>query len=281
MRELQPAGQPWSEPERMRVGGLGRVSLSRTAFAASVVVHVIVGYALSRHTWTDSPTPPRALAEFFLFETVPPPPRERALPPEEPPAETREVPQPVPTPARPPAPTVERAVESPPPVETREQAEPTPPAPTPAPRIDFEEARQRAAEEVIAEREADSPYMTFSIDDVAPPRPIEEPERRSIFDGGGGTRGPSVGQVGQARTPVGRRLSELCNALTGGFSLMGFGSFCARGDEEPSGLFPELRPAYLDLMPECVETRPDTVEPSPFPTVKCRLVKREDAETEP
>ncbi len=50
-------------------------------------------------------------------------------------------------------------------------------------------------------------------------------------------------------------MSELCNALTGGFSLMGFGSFCAAANDEPSGLFPEVRPAYLDLMPECVETR--------------------------
>jgi hypothetical protein len=255
------------------------MSLSRTAFAASVVVHVIAGYALSRHKWTDAPPSPSTLAEFFLFEVVRPPPSEPALPPEEPPAEARELPQPVPAPTPSPAPIVERAAESPPPVETREEAEPTPP--TPAPRIDLEEARQRAAEEVIAEREADSPYMTFSIDDVAPPRPEQPEPKRSIFDGGGGTRGPSVGQVGQARTRVGHRLSELCNALTGGFSLMGFGSFCGRADDEPSGLFPEVRPRYLDLMPVCVETRPDAVEASPFPTVKCRLVEREDSGDEP
>ena len=75
-------------------------------------------------------------------------------------------------------------------------------------------------------------------------------------------------------------MSELCNALTGGFSLMGFGSFCAAADEEPSGLFPEVRPAYLDLMPECVETRdtaPQLARESPFPTLKCRLVKQEDS----
>jgi hypothetical protein len=76
-------------------------------------------------------------------------------------------------------------------------------------------------------------------------------------------------------------LSELCNALTGGFSLMGFGSFCGKADDEPSGLFPEVRPQYLDLMPECVETRPDAAEPSPFPTVKCRLVKPEEIGTVP
>ncbi len=89
--------------------------------------------------------------------------------------------------------------------------------------------------------------------------------------------------VGQQRTRVRRRKSELCNALTGGFgvALMGFGSFCAvrRPTSEPSGLFPEVRPAYLDLMPECVDTRdtaPALALEAPFPTIKCRLVKQED-----
>ena len=90
---------------------------------------------------------------------------------------------------------------------------------------------------------AEKEYLTFSIDDVAPPRPAEEPEpERSIFDPGPRSRGPTVGQPGQQRTAFGRRMSELCNALTGGFSLMGFGSFCAAANEEPSGLFPEVRP---------------------------------------
>jgi hypothetical protein len=75
-------------------------------------------------------------------------------------------------------------------------------------------------------------------------------------------------------------VSALCNALTGGFSLMGWGSFCAGpADGEPSGLFPEVRPAYLDLMPECVDTRdtaPALALEAPFPTVKCRLVMPEE-----
>jgi hypothetical protein len=60
---------------------------------------------------------------------------------------------------------------------------------------------------------------------------------------------------------------------------MGFGSFCAPPpDGSPSGLFPEVRPAYLDLMPECVDTRdtaPALALEAPFPTVKCRLVEPE------
>jgi hypothetical protein len=118
---------------------------------------------------------------------------------------------------------------------------PTPePALAPAPRapIDFDEERRRAANQVVTSRAAEKEYLTFSIDDVAPPRLAPEPEKRSIFDGTGAPRGPTVGQLGQARTKFGQRASALCNALTGGFSFMGFGSFCAGpSDGEPSGLF--------------------------------------------
>ncbi len=40
---------------------------------------------------------------------------------------------------------------------------------------------------------------------------------------------------------------------------MGWGSFCADPDDEPSGLFPEVMPEYLTLMPECVETQSSDV----------------------
>jgi len=148
--------------------------------------------------------------------------------------------------------------------------------------IDFDDERRRAANEVVTARAAKPEYLTFSIDDVAAPRPEPEPEKLSIFDGTGAraSRGPTAGQLGQARTKVGQKMSALCNALTGGFSLMGWGSFCAGpSDGGPSGLYPEVRPEYLDLMPECVDTRdtaPELALEAPFPTVKCRLVMPEE-----
>jgi hypothetical protein len=197
----------------------------------------------------------------------------------------REQPPPEPAPATRPTEIVEPAA-----VIDPIDPEPLPTAPrAPTPSVvELDDARQRAAEEIIAEGAAEAAaereYLTFSIDDVAPPRPAAEPERKSIFDGAGAPVGPKVGQLGQARTKFGRRVSEICNALTGGFSLMGFGSFCAPSDSEPSGLFPEVRPAYLDLMPECVDTRdtaPALALEAPFPTVKCRLVEQTDPELEP
>jgi hypothetical protein len=297
MLELELAGHPSIDTTRAPgAGARSAFPLSRMAFAGSIVAHVLAGYALLRTEWPGSVTPPpNPLAEFFLFEM----PRVPAA------AQPASVQQPVPLlPEAREQPQSERPAPAPRAAEPAEVVEPsatvvtpleTAPAPTtpvqPMPTGgDLAEARQRAAREVItegaAERDAESEYLTFSMDDVAPPRATPEPKpERSIFDGTGEPIGPKVGQLGQARTKVGHRLSEICNALTGGFSLMGFGSFCAPPSSgEPSGLFPEVRPAYLDLMPECVDTRdtaPALALEAPFSTVKCRLVKQEDPEEQP
>jgi hypothetical protein len=289
MRELELAGIDSMHPTRPR-GGLAQFPLSRAAFIASIAAHVLAGYALSSHVWPGASLPPPPTAEFFLFEMPAPRPPEAVpvAPPVEPVPEAREEPAPPPAP-------VPRAVEGVPEptvvVEPRPAVEPAPSAelapsaePALAPRapIDFDEERRRAANQVVESRAAQKEYLTFSMDDLVAPRPEREPEKRSIFDGTGAssTRGPTVGQLGQARTKFGHKVSALCNALTGGFSVLGFGSFCAGpSDSEPSGLYPEVRPAYLDLMPECVDTRdtaPELAREAPFPTVKCHLVKPDE-----
>jgi hypothetical protein len=294
MRELEFAGHASFRPPRSPRAGHASVPLSRTAFIASLAAHMLAGYLVLQHRWVEV-SEPAASADFFLFELPPsaPAPAEEAAPepgapspeveelaPELPPRAAEVVPPPIavvePVPVGEPLPAAE-------PVPEAELAPPVPPAP--APLVDLDEARRSAVRDVVTER-AESAYMTFSLDDVAPPRPEEpdEPER-SIFDGAGGPRGPSVGQLGQSRTRFGHRVAALCNALTGGFSLMGWGSFCAGpADGGPSGLFPEVRPAYLDLMPECVDTRdtaPALALEAPFPTVKCRLVMPDELEGQP
>jgi len=290
MREPELAGHPSIDSPRPEgAGGRAKFPLSRVAFVASVVVHAVAGYALTRHEWPSAPPQERPVADFFLFEMPRPPqaaPEPISVPePVAPVPEAREQPQPEP-PA--PAPRAAEPVEPQVTVVAPIEAEPPPLQPMPS-NADLAEARQRAAEEVITEGAAENEFLTFSIDDVAPPRPEPEPKpERSIFDGGGGGSGPSVATVGQQRTKFGRKVAELCNALTGGFAAVfqGFGLFsaCASPDSEPSGLFPEVRPAYLDLMPECVDTRdtaPALALEAPFSTVKCRLVKQEDPGREP
>jgi len=303
MRELELAIDISFDPGRA-LARRAPFRLSRQAFVVSILAHVLAGYALTRHL-LPATSPPAPTAEFFLFEMPARPPEVAPVaPPIEPLPELREEPAPAPAPQPvQPAPEPAVVVEPQPTVVVEPPAAvELAPAPSPAreiqpartleeelaplPRspddIDFEEERRRAANQVITARTAKSEYLTFSIDDVAAPRPEPEPEKLSIFDGTGAraTKGPTAGQVGQARTKIGQKMSSLCNALTGGFSLMGWGSFCAGPTEsEPSGLYPEVRPEYLDLMPVCVDTRdtaPELALDAPFPTVKCRLVKPDE-----
>src|SRR5262245_10343584 len=269
--------------------------LSRQAFVASIIAHLLAGYALSRQVLSES-SPPLPNTDFFLFEMPAqrPPEVVPVTPPTEPLPEAREEPVPAPQPARAaPEPTVvvppqpgandELQPAEPIPAPDLAPAEEAAPGVRPGASIDFGEERRRAANQVVTEHSAKPEYLTFSIDDVAAPRPEPEPERLSIFDGTGATKatkGPTVGQMGTARTKVGAKMSALCNALTGGFSFMGFGSFCAGpAESEPSGLYPEIRPEYLELMPVCVDTHdtaPELAREAPFPTIKCRLLKPDE-----
>jgi hypothetical protein len=287
MRELRLVSHPASAHDR------AAWPLSRNAFITSVLVHLAGAYIVGRMVFSvELPLVPEApRAEIIWLGARTPPPQ--APPAAEPPS-AAVAPQPppaveVPSNAEPPVPPqAQRAVPQrqpvapePAPVAPVEEAEPAAVAPRPvAPGIDFAAERRRAAAEVIGER-ADDSYLTFSVDEAAPPRPTPEPKpKRSIFDGAGGSGGPSVGQLGQQRTRFGRKAAELCNALTGGFGVafQGLGLFraCERPDDEPSGLFPEVRPEYLDLLPECAESQPENPElaaAAPFSTVKCRLVR--------
>ena len=76
--------------------------LSREAFIASILAHVLAGYALSRH-FIEGTSPPTPTAEFFLFEMPAPRPTEVApvTPPVEPVPEVREEPAPAPEPVQP------------------------------------------------------------------------------------------------------------------------------------------------------------------------------------
>ncbi len=315
MHELELAGHPSIDSERPR--GF-RAPSSRTAIIVSSGVHVLAFYALTLQQFSDAPAP-RTVADYFVFDlpaSRPEPlPEPEAVPeaaPAERPVERREVEPPAPAPevepersvvVEPAAPAAEAA-----PVEERVAGDEAAPLPVgeapideapideadaflvPPPSVDFDEERRRAAREVVTERSTQPEYLTFSMDDVAPPRPEPDERPPSIFDGGGGPDfgNRSVGTVGQQRTRIGRKLAEFCNALTGGFGVafQGFGLFsaCASPDGGPTGFFPEVRPAYLDLMPECVDTRdtaPALALDAPFPLVKCRLVKREEVGDQP
>jgi hypothetical protein len=113
-----------------------------------------------------------------------------------------------------------------------------------------------AIEQLSREQARENRFPTFSLNDVVPKAPPKEADpMEHLFDGGGGGPPPgrSVLGVGQARTKVGRFLSNLCNALTGGVSVFGgVMSLCARDTTGPYSASP-LRPEYLKKLPVCEE----------------------------
>ena len=234
--------------------------------------------------WPGAAPQPNPIAEFFLFEMPrPPAPRPSLLAParRSPLPEVREQPAACASAAAPrPQPVVgaargRRAA----PRELAARGD----APAPAPDvIDFDEARQRAAEEVVTERSAEK-----RVPDVLDRRrrcrrgPSAEPEpERSIFDPGPRSRGPHRRATGSAANGFRRASERALQRADGRLQSHGLRQLLRRApDEEPSGLFPEVRPAYLDLMPECVDTR-DTApqlalgKPVPDRQVPARQARR-------
>jgi hypothetical protein len=146
-----------------------------------------------------------------------------------------------------------------------------------APRVDWEAERRRAiaALSIEGEHKRDFSPSTApaSSDDFA----RHPPPTGAIFDAhvdGGSALAP-----GQARTRLGNALRGACNALLGGFSVLGFGRFCA--ENRPTNyLILDVRPDYLLTLPECTEPAADAPafearDGIPYRSAKCKLVPKE------
>jgi hypothetical protein len=143
---------------------------------------------------------------------------------------------------------------------------------------DWDEERRRAVEAVAEQVARAGEFREPTVEQLLKPRerePYVIPEV-TIFDlGNRGGSSPGPLSPGMARTKFGRALGELCNALTGGFGLFGM-SVCARPENRPTGLYPEVLPEWLKLTPVCDRSKPVVVEA--YPTARCRLVPKETEE---
>jgi hypothetical protein len=149
------------------------------------------------------------------------------------------------------------------------------------PDIDWEQERTNAVKRVLEAQARENGRIAFSSEEL-----FEEPEaeppnpREHIFDSP--RRGPSRSALtpGQGRSRFANRVAALCNALTGGAGIFGLGSICA--DAGPGAdFFADIRPAYMESLPVCVETRDPLLNPvgsNEFPTIKCRLVPKDELE---
>jgi hypothetical protein len=153
------------------------------------------------------------------------------------------------------------------------------------PGIDWEQERTNAVRRVLEAQAREDGRITFSSEEL-----FEEPEaeppnpREHIFDSP--QRGPTRSALtpGQGRSRFANRVAELCNALTGGFgiNLFGFGVGTICADAGPGAdFFADIRPDYMESLPVCVETRDPLLNPegsNEFPTIKCRLVHKDELE---
>jgi hypothetical protein len=252
--------------------------MSRPAVIVSILAHIAVLFAASR--WYE-PEPAR-LEAVFEWLTVLEAPSEAVVQPSpevvEPPAP---VIAPAPSPRAPTVRSVSPPVVVPPQPEAREEVLPAPPV-GPS-RFDLDAARRAAAAAVVEQRARDSTVRAPSIDDVPPPPPrTSVPKKPSIFDH---QPSPPRGllQPGKQRSVLGQRLSLWCAKATGGGFRLGLGFFSipacvSQGIQPPSGILADSIPEYMKLKPECEETNPLAAtlgENAAFPTVKCRLVPKD------
>jgi len=152
---------------------------------------------------------------------------------------------------------------------------PAPATVPPRPAIDWERERRAALNELLVGGERR--YSTFSVDDfIAPAVPAREhAPTGEIFSPN--TNGPSLLAQGEQRTRFGRKLVDICHALTGGFgvSLQGHRLFnlCAAPGGR-SDLFAAIKPDYLKLLPDCTTDLPrEAMAAIPPLLVRCRWVE--------
>jgi hypothetical protein len=254
--------------------------MSRPAIVVSILAHLAVLYAASR-LYETGPAPIETRFEWLTVFEMPSEPMVQPSP------EVVEPPAPVIAPAPPPRAATVRNVSPPvvappqPEAPTEERAPPAGPS-----RFDLDAARREAAAAVVEQRARDGMVRAPSIDDVPPPPPrTSAPKKPSIFDP---QPSPPRGllQPGKQRSVLGQRLSLWCAKATGGGFRLGLGFFSipacvSQGIQPPSGILADSIPEYMKLKPECEETEPLAAtlgEPSPYPTMKCRLVPKDPNE---
>jgi hypothetical protein len=264
--------------ERRTVRGL--------ALFVSLALHAALAYALITMPWQppELPAPPE-LPVIVLGRLVPPErrPPERPSEPrqDEQPAVEPEEPEPTETDAEP------RPVDSPPEPLVERPREPLVEPPLPAPVADspppptatelYDEGRAVAAI-IIDQLAEEQQHYTFSTDLFdEEPAPAPNPRADMFEPGAGGKGSRALMQPGRARTRFGRWIADTCNALTGGFSIMGFASLCA-DETARSDLFADIKPEYLKSLPLCeqVDAASPLADDGERFAIKCRLVPRED-----
>lgn len=148
--------------------------------------------------------------------------------------------------------------------------------------VDMEAVRRDAIARIVATLRADAERRTFSVDDLpgAASESHDDGEPSvDIFTAAAAARGDGLLARGRARSRIVRNAVELCNQLTGGFSLFGLADFCA-DPAARADLFGHLRPEYMESVPLCTAEEELQIEveetgAGAFGEFKCVLIPRE------
>ena len=251
------------------------------AIALSIAMHLALGYAVGRVSWSGAEVERRPVRVVWIDDW--PRADDGDAPVEETPRDhmpvnAPEAPEPrtESPPARTDAPAPEGAsgADEPEPVDT-EQAT--------APRIDWERERRNAVRQSLEAQAREDGRITFLPEELFEKPAAEPPNpREKMFDSP--QRGPARAALtpGQGRSHFANRVAAFCHALTGGFgiSFFGFGGIALCAEAGPGAdFFADIRPAYMESLPVCVETRDPLLNPegsNEFPTIKCRLVPKDE-----
>lgn len=151
--------------------------------------------------------------------------------------------------------------------------------------VEFEEVHRDAVARVVdsLQDEFNQPRFVITEDGetVAPAEedPFGDGIDLDLFERA--ERLPSNGALtpGRGSSRIGNRVAELCNSLTGGFSLFGIVNVCA-DPAARADLFGHLRPEYMESVPLCTaeeDLEVDVVQTGSTTVgeMKCVLVPRE------
>jgi hypothetical protein len=271
-RECMPRAEPASANSPAGARAAIRIGGGPRALAASALLHGAIAVSLWHFEWAPATlpyVPPRAvpidlgIATELPRRVAPEPPPSQAEPieTEPPPSEARDAQREEVAP--------DRAARGEPDLESAATTDPTPDVssaeatdplaerallPLVPEDYDVEAARADAVARVVESLRAQSEYRTFSLDDL-PGGGATDPDEGAqaqpdIFAAAAKLRSDGALTKGRNSSRLARRIFELCNQLTGGFSIQGFLNICA--DPAPrADLFGHLRPRYMESVPLC------------------------------
>jgi hypothetical protein len=272
------------------------------AVAVSIALHGTILYALSQMEM-EMPIPSekkRPLGRVVWLSDWPAP--ERTIPPEFPNADEEEsraseAPIAVQPQATPEEPESQAMPTAPPQTGIEDRQASDKPAPTENSRtperrntpvdefgnpVNFQELQKNAVANVVSRLNRQSNFVTFSQGDSLAIAPLSGPPAdMSVFDAPDSPRA-SLLSPNKARSKAGRWIGELCNALTGGFGIIGTGITVCAGGEIYGKMFAHLKPDYMRKRPVCVDTATGSADilaastEQEFSTVKCRLVDMDE-----